>query len=155
MRPLTILRIDQPCHADWNQMRGAGPTRFCDHCNKHVHDISQLTRDQAHELLARTGDKLPCVLLKADASGQAITLDYQSPSPRPRKWMFWALIVLTCGVSALLGLMKKKPAAAPLPITVMSPLAPTMMGRLAPPPTTITLGEPTAVSPPAPTTRPK
>src|SRR5439155_19776259 len=41
--PLEVMNIDQPCPADWDQMRGTGATRFCGHCQKNVYNLSMMT----------------------------------------------------------------------------------------------------------------
>ena len=47
------IRIPEPCHASWDEMRQeeGDHRRFCDHCTKHVHDLSALTERQARALL--------------------------------------------------------------------------------------------------------
>lgn len=46
------LHIKEPCSADWEQMSGDDQKRFCSLCTKHVHDVSQLTEQEATTLLA-------------------------------------------------------------------------------------------------------
>jgi hypothetical protein len=59
----TILdRIDipSPCSANWEEMTGNEQVRFCLHCSKHVNNLSEMTRKQALELVARSKGRL-CV----------------------------------------------------------------------------------------------
>lgn len=62
-RQFTILdRIDipAPCTADWDSMTGNEEVRFCEHCSKHVNNLSEMTRKQALEIVSRSKGQL-CV----------------------------------------------------------------------------------------------
>ena len=48
---LAQLHVDFPCTRDWDAMPGEGPTRFCDACGKHVHDLSRMTTAEAERLV--------------------------------------------------------------------------------------------------------
>jgi hypothetical protein len=68
---LKNLTIPSPCNADWNSMRGNDQVRFCEHCDLSVHNLSQLTRNQAQRLVARSNGRL-CVRYDLDAKGGPI-----------------------------------------------------------------------------------
>lgn len=65
---LKNLTIPSPCNADWNSMTGNDQVRFCEHCDLSVHNLSQLTRNQAQRLVARSNGRL-CVRYDLDAKG--------------------------------------------------------------------------------------
>lgn len=44
--------IKEPCHESWDAMEDLGSRRFCDSCLKEVHDLSNLTLEQAQEVLS-------------------------------------------------------------------------------------------------------
>jgi hypothetical protein len=46
-------QIAQPCTKAWDELRGDGRARACAACAKDVHDLSQLTRAEADELLTK------------------------------------------------------------------------------------------------------
>src|ERR1041385_2964046 len=71
---LKTITVPSPCTADWNSMRGNDQVRFCDHCQLHVHNVSQMTRAQAELLVARSNGKL-CVRYVRDPNGSVITID--------------------------------------------------------------------------------
>src|ERR1041385_8716776 len=71
---LKTITVPSPCTADWNSMRGNDQVRFCDHCQLHVHNVSQMTRAQAELLVARSNGKL-CVRYVGDPNGSVITID--------------------------------------------------------------------------------
>jgi hypothetical protein len=67
------VRIDKPCSALWEQMSGDERARFCRLCNKHVHNVEALTTCEVDAILA--GPTLPCLRVRYDASGLALTRD--------------------------------------------------------------------------------
>jgi hypothetical protein len=44
------LRIENPCHENWDQMTPMEKGRFCDACQKKVHDFTNSSNDQLIEL---------------------------------------------------------------------------------------------------------
>ena len=72
------IRVDEPCHEDWGAMRPEGTKRFCDRCDKHVHDLSALTEAEAQAVLA-TGDAARvCVRYLVDVEGAIV---FRKPAP--------------------------------------------------------------------------
>lgn len=71
---LSTLRIAEPCHADWGAMSGDARARHCEHCRLQVIDLSELSRAEAEDLLARggPGGRL-CVRYTQDAAGEVLT----------------------------------------------------------------------------------
>lgn len=51
----TDLPIPEPCDADWDAMTGDDQRRFCDHCQKHVHDLSAMTESEARGVTSEPG----------------------------------------------------------------------------------------------------
>ena len=77
------LFIPEPCSAPWEQMRGDERRRFCSLCDKHVHHLSMMTRQQAQALLAARGqDPHLCVQYASDERGQIMFRDDPSPTWR-------------------------------------------------------------------------
>ncbi len=50
---LNSVAVKTPCTQDWDLMYGNDEMRFCQHCVKHVHDLSAMTRRDAEKLVAR------------------------------------------------------------------------------------------------------
>ena len=69
---LPQVRINTPCHADWDSMAGDAQKRFCGSCQKHVHDLSQLDAESASELLAKRDI---CIRVRRNADGSVVTKD--------------------------------------------------------------------------------
>ena len=60
------VSFPQPCSESWEGMRPDGCNRFCDRCEKTIHDLSRLTIDEV-EALAHSGDI--CVRAEVGAGG--------------------------------------------------------------------------------------
>lgn len=54
------LKVLSTCSADWEKMVGNDQVRFCEHCSKSVNNISEMTREQALELVLKSNGRL-CV----------------------------------------------------------------------------------------------
>jgi hypothetical protein len=60
--------IGEPCTKAWDELHGDGRTRACDACAKDVHDLSQLTRVEADDLLATKPDVCVRYVQRGDGS---------------------------------------------------------------------------------------
>jgi len=69
---LDTLTVPSTCPADWASMVGNEEVRFCQHCNLHVHNLSEMTRGQAQRLVARSRGRL-CVRYLNRPDGQIHT----------------------------------------------------------------------------------
>ncbi|MGH9900836.1 MAG: hypothetical protein ACRD68_03250, partial [Pyrinomonadaceae bacterium] len=58
--PLDRVRVAAPCPADWERMTGDHQVRFCGQCERHVYNLSGMTRKEAEALITRTEGRL-CV----------------------------------------------------------------------------------------------
>jgi hypothetical protein len=83
-------------------MTGDDKSRFCSHCQKYVHDLSAMHRDEAERLLCESAGSL-CVRYKTAPNGQIITLDYQQ-RPKP-KWQLAPIAAITTIAAALGGVV--------------------------------------------------
>ena len=54
------FEITSPCTEDWDAMIGNDQIRFCSHCQRSVHDLSQLNRKQIRHLISKSKGHL-CV----------------------------------------------------------------------------------------------
>ena len=67
-RPHERLQVSEPCSAEWGSMSGDDRVRFCTHCRKHVHNLSEFTPREALDLVLRTGGRL-CLSIERGARG--------------------------------------------------------------------------------------
>jgi hypothetical protein len=139
--PLEVLKIENPCAADWGEMRGDERTRFCLGCRKHVHNLSAMSRDEAERLICESALNL-CIRMTFDSVGAVVTVDYAGDERRQRRrgWRFWTGVGL---LGALLsgGLRAYWAGPRSLPTTVL--------GDMRPFPTTLPATAPTTVPSPA------
>ncbi len=75
------LPINNPCTQDWNTMAGGDRQRFCQVCDKTVHNLSAMTQKEAQGVLEqrRAGQRL-CVRYSAGDDGEIL---FQRPSLIP------------------------------------------------------------------------
>jgi len=55
---LDNIRVATPCPAQWHEMTGDDRSRHCGSCNKSVHDLSGLTREEAEALVVEKAGSL-------------------------------------------------------------------------------------------------
>ena len=67
MNLLDRLQLNFRCPANWDDMVGDDQKRFCSHCQKHVHNLSAMTRDEAQALVT-SGENL-CIRMVRRADG--------------------------------------------------------------------------------------
>lgn len=72
--PLNSLSIASPCTANWNEMTGDARVRFCGQCQLNVYNLSDMTSQEANELLMAKEGRL-CVRYYQRADGTIITQD--------------------------------------------------------------------------------
>jgi hypothetical protein len=131
-RPLDVIQVNNPCPADWNQMAGDNAGRFCEHCQKFVHNLSEMPADEAQRLVCDNAGNLCVRFAREMASGKVLTLDY-APAPRTsrrRAFMVVASILSALGFTgawtAYRLLRKPEPPAVQM-----------FVGDIAPPPRTV------------------
>jgi hypothetical protein len=90
--PLSQIRVAGPCSQPWQEMTGDDRARFCTHCDRHVHNLSAMTQDEAQRLICESAGRL-CIAYVPNADGSPQTLGYQVPPKRRRfGWMFAAVV---------------------------------------------------------------
>jgi hypothetical protein len=72
--PLDHLKIAAPCSADWDQMFSfeGERVRFCSQCNLSVYNLSDMSRQEAEDLITKTEGRL-CVRFYQKADGSVLT----------------------------------------------------------------------------------
>lgn len=83
---LDSIAIPVPCPVPWEEMYGDHRTRFCNKCSQDVHDVSELTRDEAVQLLTG-GANLPCLRVYRRPDGRVMTSDCTTKRERVWKWL--------------------------------------------------------------------
>lgn len=70
--PLDNIRVASPCSADWDEMYGNARKRFCGDCKLNVYNLSEMTRQDAENLLVTHEGRL-CVRYYRRADGTVLT----------------------------------------------------------------------------------
>lgn len=66
------IKIDTPCKALWDEMRGTDAVRWCGRCRRDVYDLACMTQDEITALFARA-EQMPCVRLRKRRDGRVVT----------------------------------------------------------------------------------
>jgi hypothetical protein len=83
---LDAITIPVSCPVPWDDMRGDHRTRFCNKCSQNVHDVSELTRAEAMNLVIG-GDTIPCLRIYRRPDGRVMTADCTTRRERVWKWL--------------------------------------------------------------------
>jgi hypothetical protein len=119
-------------------MTGDGASRFCTHCQKHVHNLSAMRADDAQRLICNSAGPL-CIAYVPDDRGAPTTLAY-APQRRPRYgWRLVATIATIGGAASAFATVLYRPKPPPAPPVIGSMIRGKMMVMgdmvVAPPPT--------------------
>lgn len=71
---LDSIEVKTPCDEEWKEMSGNEAVRFCSHCAKSVHNLSEMTRLEARKLVAQSDGNL-CVRYIKRPDGTLHTAD--------------------------------------------------------------------------------
>jgi hypothetical protein len=106
---LKVIEVGPRCSADWDAMTGDDRARFCQHCQKTVHNISAMSADEVERLACESAGPL-CLRYTAAADGVVLTLDYHRP--RVSNWKRWSIAGL---IATLLGACASAVVGRPKP----------------------------------------
>ena len=127
--PLPVIKVTQPCHADWESMSGHAQRRFCAHCQRHVVNLSAMDDEEVIDLVCHEAGRL-CVRFQPLPDGSVRTLDYQKRSSRAtatRRWIVAGLV--TSALSAIVGGFRLyEKYSRPMVMGMMVPVSPTPPG---------------------------
>ncbi|HJU55956.1 MAG TPA: ankyrin repeat domain-containing protein [Pyrinomonadaceae bacterium] len=128
---LDRIRVATPCSADWNEMMGNDQVRFCQHCSKHVHDLSKFTRKEAMKLVAASEGKL-CVRYQKRPDGTLHTAERAAPLTQIKRRLsriaagaFTASLTLASNAAA----QSARPTGGNQPV-VVQPASAVTLGRV-------------------------
>jgi hypothetical protein len=68
--PLQNARLSFQCPMDWNAMRGDETKRFCEQCQRYVHNLIEYSEEEARRIIC--GGNV-CVRMTKDAHGRVLT----------------------------------------------------------------------------------
>lgn len=82
MQNLPVIQINEPCSQDWAGMSGSEQRRFCDACDKHVLNFSEMSSAEVSEALSSADNTRVCARIHRRSDGSIITSDSRS---KPRR----------------------------------------------------------------------
>jgi hypothetical protein len=98
--------IKTPCPKRWEEMRGDAATRFCDHCELHVQNLSAMSSRKVAHTLARSGSEHVCITYTRRRDGSMVTRWQMIcerlllPLRRGFAWSLAALVPIAFGACA-------------------------------------------------------
>src|ERR1041385_2609195 len=99
MNPETSWSVAEPCSADWETMRGNDRRRFCEHCRKHVHNVSAMNKSERAEFAKASG--AVCIRYELRPDGRFADFSFLASL---RRWfpilrlVRWSALVALCSV---------------------------------------------------------
>ena len=97
---LSKVEVAKPCPANWREMKGTDQVRHCTHCAKNVYNLSNMSRQEAADLIERMEGKV-CVRYYMRPDGGVMTKD--CPRPLRRKTRIVAVLTSLLSIVGLTG----------------------------------------------------
>jgi hypothetical protein len=66
-----VPAIQQPCPMSWDSMQGDAKRRFCEHCQLHVHNLSEMTTQERVTLMKSPGER-KCITYTAPTNAKPV-----------------------------------------------------------------------------------
>ncbi len=92
---LGMIEVPIPCTVPWDSMRGNGRVRHCGQCKQSVYLLSEMSKEEAEELIRQKEGKL-CVRLYRRPDGSVVT--------RSCAAVRWSRVVWNAASFVMLGL---------------------------------------------------
>lgn len=99
------LKIDEPCPADWNQMKIGLHARFCDSCDKNVYDFTDKSRAEIIAYLLSNPNERTCGRLRPDQfdfkhEDVPVLVKILEEQKNPNRFLIFALVCLSLSACA-------------------------------------------------------
>ncbi len=108
--PESVLEIQKPCPKRWGELIGDEKRRFCSECSIHVHNATQLTREETRELIASAESRV-CLRVEYDASGTPLFRERaRDKAARAARWALSAAAGLLAACNG--GLQSSAPESS-------------------------------------------
>jgi len=96
---LDLIEVASPCRANWADMTGDDVTRHCAQCDRQVHNLSSMTREEAEQFLQQSDDA--CIRLYRRYDGTILTSDCPVGALQRRSRMLRTLVALAAVIALL------------------------------------------------------
>jgi hypothetical protein len=98
------LRVASPCSIEWSAMSGDDHARMCGVCDKHVYNLSILSREEGNQLIREKEGKL-CVRYYRRFDGTVLTADCPTGLRMVKRQYIWARAKFVAAAITLWGLI--------------------------------------------------
>ena len=71
---LDLVQIASPCHVSWDDISGDERRRFCEHCNLHVYNLSDMPQVEAEAFVSQAEGRT-CIRMYRREDGTVLTRD--------------------------------------------------------------------------------
>jgi hypothetical protein len=105
---LDNIRVASPCTMAWNKMIGDERVRLCAHCDKHVYNLSGMTRDDAEALIIEKNGTL-CVRYFQRKDGTILLADCTVGRKHKRNRRVFAAAAAAALAGGGLAALRSKP----------------------------------------------
>ena len=121
---LQQVRVGAPCQVSWDAMAGDDKSRFCAHCQRHVHNLSAMREDEAQRLICALAGRL-CIAYVPDATGGVMPLQYSQQKHPRYGWKLVAALAGLGGIASALATALYRPKPPPAgPMMVLGDYSP-------------------------------
>jgi hypothetical protein len=119
---LPNVYVASPCPADWSKMTGDERVRMCGQCNKHVFNLSQMTRADAEQLIIEKNGSL-CVRYYQRKDGTMLLKDctVAASAARRRQMLGAAAAALLATGTSFAMLTAHRSSSAPEAARIIAP----------------------------------
>jgi hypothetical protein len=120
------LKIDEPCHENWDKMNKAEQGRFCGSCQKHVVDFTNMSDSQLAAFFKKPSSGSVCGRFYDDQLDRSIEI--------PRKRIPWVRYFVQFALPAFLITVRASAQSKPKPVktdNIVSSPQPLMLGKVA------------------------
>ena len=99
---LDNVRVAAPCPANWNEMVGGERVRYCRACEKNVYNLSEMSREDAENLLETHEGRL-CIRYYQRADGKILTQNCPVGLRAARRLYIKANAKIAAALTAIFG----------------------------------------------------
>jgi len=96
----------------WSELMGDDRTRFCAHCNRHVHKLSSMSRREAEKVLDQAGNDICVALIASDDTSVTAGRSGASLMSR-RQWLWIISLTVLSTIGGLIGVSHAQRAECP------------------------------------------
>ncbi|MBL9131553.1 MAG: hypothetical protein JNG86_10160 [Verrucomicrobiaceae bacterium] len=112
-----VPAIQKPCPMSWDSMQGDEKRRFCEHCQLHVHNLSEMTTQEQVTLMRSPGER-KCITYTAPTNAKPVDAGTWLTLQTTAGWRRAIAALLAAGFSMFsVGCQNQRTTGTPMPMT--------------------------------------